>query len=245
MMNIGQNHLMTTEQALIRIEPMQDDDIPEVSRVERLCFTNPWPSSAYRREIANAAHNAYLVLREYPGPEDDADDNGGNAGLSSPWRTFGRNPWRTIGRRVGERGRIIGFAGLWHMFEEAHITTIGVEPGHRGQGLGEFLLMALFDEAIRRDATWLTLEVRVSNEVAQTLYRKYGFTIQGTRKRYYSDNNEDAYIMWSPSLKESETIAMLGRLRAQVGGRHELPGAVPAVFDAAGHRDGAPDGTTS
>lgn len=231
----------------MRIEPMQDDDIPEVSRVERLCFANPWPSSAYRREIANTTHNAYLVLREYPGPEDGADDGGGNVGLSSPWRTFGRNPWRTIGRRVGDRGRIIGFAGLWHMFEEAHITTIGVEPGHRGQGLGEFLLMALFDEAIRRDATWLTLEVRVSNEVAQALYRKYGFTIEGTRKRYYSDNNEDAYIMWSPSLKEPETIAMLGRLRARVGGRHDLPGAVPAVFapDGAGRADASPDGSRS
>ena len=238
---------MATEQALIRIEPMHEDDVAEVSRVERLCFTNPWPASAYRREIANSTHNAYVVLREYPGTATNAEEGDGNGALSSPWRTFGRNPWRTLGRRPGERERIIGFAGLWHMFEEAHVTTIGVEPGHRGQGLGEFLLMALFDEALRRGATWLTLEVRVSNEVAQALYRKYGFTIQGTRKRYYSDNNEDAYIMWSLSLKEPDTIAMLSRLRAGVAARHELPGAVPAAFAAPadGRSGGSPDITGS
>ena len=60
----------------------------------------------------------------------------------------------------------------------------------------------MFDEAVERGANWLTLEVRVTNAGAQALYRKYGFTAHGTRKRYYSDNNEDALIMWSPALTE-------------------------------------------
>ena len=67
----------------------------------------------------------------------------------------------------------------------------------------------MFDEAIARGAGWLTLEVRVSNAEAQTLYRKYGFTVQGTRKRYYSDNNEDAFIMWSGSLKDPEYLRQI------------------------------------
>ena len=72
-----------------------------------------------------------------------------------------------------------------------------------GEGLGELLLLCMVDEAIARGANWLTLEVRVSNHSAQTLYRKYGFSVQGTRQRYYSDNNEDALIMWSRPLGEA------------------------------------------
>ena len=60
----------------------------------------------------------------------------------------------------------------------------------------------------------MTLEVRVSNEPAQALYTKYGFTRQGIRRGYYSDNGEDAYIMWSPSMREPETIARMNALTA-------------------------------
>ena len=112
------------------------------------------------------------------------------------------------GRQQDGNGRepsaIIGFAGMWLAFDEAHVTTIGVDPPHRGLGLGELLLLCMFDEAAARGANWLTLEVRVTNAAAQALYRKYGFTEHGTRKRYYSDNNEDALIMWSPPLGEPE-----------------------------------------
>jgi ribosomal-protein-alanine N-acetyltransferase len=99
------------------------------------------------------------------------------------------------------------------LYEEAHITTIGVEPAMRGRGLGELLLMDLFDEARRRNATWVTLEVRVTNATAQNLYRKYGFTIEGRRPRYYSDNNEDAFVMWSGSLKDPAYGEQLAKLK--------------------------------
>src|SRR5699024_7186233 len=81
---------------------------------------------------------------------------------------------------------------------------IGVRPDYQGKGLGELLFLELIDEAMRRMATWLTLEVRVTNYNAQALYRKYGFSIQGRRPRYYSDNNEDAFIMWSESFRDPE-----------------------------------------
>ena len=105
---------------------------------------------------------------------------------------------------------------MWVLYEEAHITTIGVDPTLRGQGLGELLLMDLFDEAMRRSATWVTLEVRVTNATAQNLYRKYGFTIEGRRPRYYSDNNEDAYIMWSESLKDPAYRQRIEELRRTI-----------------------------
>jgi ribosomal-protein-alanine N-acetyltransferase len=108
---------------------------------------------------------------------------------------------------------------MWLAFDEAHITTIGVDPDKRGRGLGELLLLCMFDEAVARAANWLTLEVRVTNAAAQALYRKYGFTAHGTRKHYYSDNNEDALIMWSPALSEAEFRAAVESRRAALSRR--------------------------
>jgi ribosomal-protein-alanine N-acetyltransferase len=63
------------------------------------------------------------------------------------------------------------------------------------------MLAHLLDAAIEREASWMTLEVRESNVVAQRLYRKYGFTEVSTRKGYYNDNNESALVMWAGNLK--------------------------------------------
>jgi ribosomal-protein-alanine N-acetyltransferase len=72
----------------------------------------------------------------------------------------------------------------------------------------------LFDAAIRRNSQWLTLEVRVTNRPAQALYVKYGFTRQGVRRHYYSDNGEDADIMWSASLHDSDYRERIEQLKA-------------------------------
>src|SRR5690606_12689859 len=77
----------------------------------------------------------------------------------------------------------------------------------------EYLIVELFVEAMRRGAEMMTLEVRVSNDSAQALYEKYGFTRQGVRRRYYSDNGEDAYIMWSPRMREPEYVQRFEELR--------------------------------
>jgi ribosomal-protein-alanine N-acetyltransferase len=162
---------------------MRQDDVPEVSRVERECFSNPWPQSAYRRELRNPANNHYIVLRHHsdqPVPRGSRGEGRGPLALLP----FVRKPETT----AVAADQIVGFAGMWVLFDEAHVTTIGVLPRHRGKGLGELMLIDLFEEAVRRGAEWLTLEVRVSNESAQALYRKYGFTRQGVRRRYYSDN---------------------------------------------------------
>jgi ribosomal-protein-alanine N-acetyltransferase len=215
-----------------RIDPMTLEDVPEVGRVERLCFSNPWPASAYRRELQLPEQNYYLVLREdaIAGTHPIVTVNPPDAQAATP-RGIGTVSLRAIPRRTllplglgrrtdlsGDRQLppIIGFAGMWVLFDEAHITTIGVEPVSRGRGLGELLLATMFDEALRRHADWLTLEVRVSNDSAQSLYRKYGLSPQGTRRRYYSDNNEDALIMWSRSLKDDQYRRELASLRQRL-----------------------------
>jgi ribosomal-protein-alanine N-acetyltransferase len=91
--------------------------------------------------------------------------------------------------------------------DEAHISTLAVHPKWRGRGLGELLLVALMEAAMLRGAAVATLEVRVSNEVAQGLYRKHAFVQVGRRKGYYTDNREDALIMTTPRLDEARFTA--------------------------------------
>ncbi len=89
-----------------------------------------------------------------------------------------------------------GYAGMWTVIDEAHITNIAVRTAYRGRKLGERLLSELLDQAQQLGLERATLEVRVSNRVARNLYTKMGFREVGIRKGYYSDNNEDAVIMW-------------------------------------------------
>lgn len=190
------------------IAPMQIDDIAEVSRVDRHCFTNPWPPSAYRRELRNPGNNAYIVLWQH-------DDAHPSSTADEPRGALSMLPFLRRGERASE-DRIVGFAGMWHLYDEAHVTTIGVLPELRGRGLGELMLVRLFEIASERSADWVTLEVRVSNTSAQALYHKYGFSQQGVRRRYYSDNGEDAYIMWSPSIRTDEYRQRFAELRARI-----------------------------
>jgi ribosomal-protein-alanine N-acetyltransferase len=115
-----------------------------------------------------------------------------------------------VGRLDGE---IVAYGGIWVILEDSHITTIAVHPDYRGQRIGEEMLLKLLDEAISQGASWITLEVRESNEVAQKLYRKYGFTTVSTRRGYYSDNGENALVMWAGNLKGELYGARLRVLR--------------------------------
>ncbi len=100
-------------------------------------------------------------------------------------------------------GTILGYAGMWLVLDEAHITNIAVHPLARRRGIGEALLRALMAEAYRLGIERITLEVRDSNTAAQSLYEKLGFVRVGRRKGYYSDNNEDAIIMWNMNISEA------------------------------------------
>ncbi|MDG4658327.1 ribosomal protein S18-alanine N-acetyltransferase [Ectobacillus antri] len=95
-----------------------------------------------------------------------------------------------------EANEVIGYCGMWLIVDESHITNIAIHPSCRGRKLGEQLLTYCMNQARLKGAKTMTLEVRVSNETAQNLYRKLGFLNGGIRKRYYTDNYEDALIMW-------------------------------------------------
>lgn len=101
---------------------------------------------------------------------------------------------RYLVARVGER--VVGYIGVWLVADEGHITNIAVHPLYRNRGIGRMLLSAMIDLVRSSRGRRLTLEVRVSNVVAQHLYESVGFVGVGVRPGYYQDNNEDALIMW-------------------------------------------------
>ncbi len=195
------------------IDPMTLDDLTEVHHVEMQSVPTPWPLSAYRRELTNPQNNHYVVCR-WRSPEDlaiiqqQARENRAERGLFPLFR----RPQEQIAPQP--RAAIVGFAGMWTLVDEAHVTIIGVAPSHRGRGIGEYIFTTLIDEALRRNVTWVTLEVRVSNTRAQSLYAKYGFSVQATRRRYYSDDGEDAYVMSSPTVNTAQYREQYAALRA-------------------------------
>ncbi|MBU6428107.1 MAG: ribosomal protein S18-alanine N-acetyltransferase [Cyanobacteria bacterium REEB65] len=124
------------------------------------------------------------------------------------------NPSSTYVVAVAE-GRVVGYAGFWLILEEAHITTIAVQPSLQGQKIGERLLLRLIKAAADKGAKWMTLEVRVSNQVAQRLYEKYGFSSLGKRRGYYQDDGEDALVMWTENIWQDNYQARLKALQEQ------------------------------
>lgn len=94
-------------------------------------------------------------------------------------------------------GKVVGYVGIWFVVDEGHITNVAVHSDYRGKKIGDELVKALVELCRENNIVSMTLEVRVSNVVAQNLYKKYGFKLAGIRKEYYSDNKEDAMIMWN------------------------------------------------
>ncbi len=109
---------------------------------------------------------------------------------------------------------LIGFAGLMLVAGDGHITNVGVAEAHRRSAVATRLVLELARRALAEGAEALTLEVRVSNEAAQGLYRRFGFAPAGVRKAYYPDTKEDAIIMWANDIDTPEYRARLFEIEA-------------------------------
>ncbi len=95
-----------------------------------------------------------------------------------------------------KEGIIVGYAGAWRILDEGHITNIAVDPIRQREGIGRQLLAALLEGLAGSGVQKATLEVRKSNAAAVALYQAFDFRVAGVRRAYYSDNLEDALIMW-------------------------------------------------
>jgi ribosomal-protein-alanine N-acetyltransferase len=185
-------------------------DLPQIAAIEAESFPSAWPSSAYKRELQNNNLARYLVVVREDAPAREA--RGFQRLMSAMRSRFG-------GRPAPPSDYVVGFIGIWFMVDETHIVTVAVRESERRKGVGELLLLAAFDLSRDKGVPALTLECRVSNTAAQALYEKYGFQRLGIRKRYYTDNNEDAVIMTTPSIEETDYSARIEELRRQHHGR--------------------------
>ncbi|HNP70559.1 MAG TPA: ribosomal protein S18-alanine N-acetyltransferase [Kouleothrix sp.] len=207
------------------IEPMVEQDIEQVQRIEHRSFTTTWSANTYRHELRHPANSRYIVARASPTPPPPRSPNhSARRGLLANIlpALFGG-----AAQPPASPYPIVGYGGLWLSVDEGHITTIAVAPEYRGRGIGELALNGLIDQAVALDADMLTLEVRVTNVVAQQLYLKYGFKPAGTRPRYYTDNGEDALIMWTESIHAASYQERLHALRDKLFERLRLEAAEP------------------
>jgi len=168
------------------VRPMRAEDVSQATDIDREAFPTMKPPTNFQRELGYPlAH--YVVACE------KKEMCAGEAG--------------------GENPGIIGFAGIWLLADEAHIVNIAVRQAYRRQGIGELLLISLTELAFDLEASLVTLEVRISNKAARSLYGKYGFTVRGVRRGYYSDNREDAVIMTVDDINSAPFREYLERLK--------------------------------
>jgi ribosomal-protein-alanine N-acetyltransferase len=95
-----------------------------------------------------------------------------------------------------ESAELVGYLVISRYVDAWHVMNIAVDPEHRGRGIATMLLERLFEVTSEDARRGYTLEVRVSNATAISLYERLGFEGRGIRRGYYTDNREDALIMW-------------------------------------------------
>ena len=192
---------------------MVERDLRQVSEVEKDAFPTQFPPTSFRRELGKKIARYLVVARGdvHGRPSPDlpplpvSEVESPNGPLLNRLVQGARGVWRRHAAtwRPGEE-LVAGFVGLWYVADEAHLVSIGVRSEYRGLGLGEMLLISAIEQARQMQSRVMTLEVRMSNHVAQNLYKKYGFTERGVRRGYYSDNREDALIMTTTPLNTDD-----------------------------------------
>ncbi|MFC2043995.1 ribosomal protein S18-alanine N-acetyltransferase [Chloroflexota bacterium] len=166
---------------------MDKQDITQIIDIDREAFPNDWPPTNFQYELRNqVAH--YLVACE---KEKTIELPEVSLGLVSRVKRFFVRDYPLLLTRA----YIVGFAGFWTMCDEAHVTSIAVRQSYRRLGIGELLLVSIISSAKELNTSFITLEVRASNIVAQSLYSKCGFKQVGIRRDYYSNDREDAILM--------------------------------------------------
>lgn len=216
---------MQTTAVRYLVRPMRFGDIPQIMDIERESFPSMWPPTSFKRELQHNRLARYLVVverlaeaehfppdAETPPPGPTRESPGFGRLITDFHRLFSAEE---ESEPEPTHEPIVGMVGVWLMVDEAHIVTIAVPESHRRRGIGELLLIAAIELANVNNCPTVTLEYRMSNQAAQMLYEKYGFRRVGVRRRYYSDNQEDAVIMTTESILDPSYQALFQRLKEE------------------------------
>jgi len=212
------------------IRPMAPDDIFHVSQIDREAFPTDWPPPSFRKELNSPMIRYIVVLDDTQSCCDHVEVVEHNT--HSRWRGLLSGVAHLLNKGLFPRNvsvtqdnkEILGYAAVWLMADEAHLTSIAVRRAYRGQGIGELLLISIIKVALQMKARMVTLETRASNIGAQALYEKYGFNKVGMRRRYYSDNGEDAVIMTTDNIALPSYQGRFGELERNYIQKHGEPG---------------------
>ena len=195
------------------VRPMRSEDIAQVTDIDHEAFPTMLPPANYQRELQIRIANYIVAVQQGKTLTEDqtaVTPKKQPPSLVSRLKQF-FSPALSLPPVTPQY--IVGFAGCWVMADEANITNLAVRSSYRRQGIGELLLISIIDIAIALNARILTLEVRISNTIAQNLYREYGFTPIGQRRGYYRDNKEDALVMSSEDILAAPFQSHLAQLK--------------------------------
>lgn len=185
---------------MLELKPLEAELLPAALELDAQCFGGLWTMAGYQRELISP--NSQLLA------------------LTCPIFDIPTTDSLVTALEPGSTGeRLLGLGGLWSILEEAHITILAVRPDYQRQGFGQTLLWALLRVAWQRLLERATLEVRISNHSAQSLYQKFGFQEAGRRRRYYPDTGEDGLILWRNGLQHQEFEQTLTQWQHQIESR--------------------------
>ena len=171
--------------AFLACLPLIEADIPAVLALDQRCLGGLWTTSGYQRELesdcsdlcvlVSAATAQPLRLRLHQSKNQTQNDTD----VQLDVQLAARDPTQAhIAQTLKTPIKLVGIGCLWAILEEAHITTLAIEPAYQGHKLGLLLLTHLLNCGRNRGLTRATLEVRVSNHTALTLYQKFAHLAQ-------------------------------------------------------------------
>ena len=204
----------------LQIKHLAAEDLNSAVELDRLCFGGLWTIEGYGRELGSPNSDLLGLWASETGVgeserfDSELKSSEPNGILNSKSLSIESSSPATPNSKLTPT--LIGLGCLWAILEEAHITILAIHPRFQGQGLGQVLLWTLLKKAHYRQLERATLEVRESNVVAVSLYKKFGFKEAGRRKRYYEDTGEDALVMWRSGLEKPEFQQYLAVEKVQI-----------------------------
>lgn len=210
-----------SEEYLLR--PMTLGDIPQLIQIDAESFSENNAPPDFKRELLSNDLASYFVVVDEACNYNEWASKSDNPRIPTVTKPESSKKLSTVLWRLANKKKqtivsnteelIVGYIGLWSVVDQGHIVSIAVRESHRKQGVGELLIIGSIESNKLLDNVQLTLECRVSNQIAQKLYRKFGFKVVGRRKQYYSDNKEDAFIMTTDLINSLDYEEMFHELR--------------------------------